>query len=228
MTNEDGGVSSSEQSMKARYELSRRIAHDTMAPIRQIAQLIEIFKAEHADSLDEDAQVILGMVQDKTRQLSEMTQAVRAYSDAMCKPLALQEANFAAALSTEIESLQFETVLFKREDSISVTADPQFLRQFIQRLLRSIPFDVAKEQSAELVLSVCHDEASAAHIRLDFSPCSIDFSEKLQLSELAQYKSGDLFELLCLHECSEICLRHGWALYMEKNGDDVLRVNICL
>ncbi|WP_321447698.1 hypothetical protein [uncultured Cohaesibacter sp.] len=228
MTNKDGCVSSSEQNMKARYELSRRIAHDTKAPIRQIAQLIEIFLAENAGSLDEDALAILGMVQDKTRHLADVTQAVRDYSDAMCKPLAPQDVDFTAVLAAEIESLQFETVLFKSESPISMVADPQFLRQFIQRLLKSISFAIAKDQVAELVISVCRDEVVPAHIRLDCSPCSIDFPEKLQLIEFAQYKSGDLFELLSLHECSEICLRHGWGLYMETTGEDVLRVNICL
>ena len=225
---EEGDALSTGQRMEARYELSRRIAHDTKAPIRQIAQLTEILVAENSGSLDEDALSILSMVQDKARHLGEMTQAVRDYTDAMCKPLAVQRIDFTELLKAEIESLQFENVLFKCENPIFVNADPQFLRRIVQQLLKVVSIDPSGRKTGDVTIAVHGAETSAPHIALIFSPCSIDFTGKLPLTGLAQYKSANLFELLSISECSEIFLRHGWTIYMEKTGAETLEMNICL
>lgn len=109
-----------------------------------------------------------------------------------------------------------------------MNADPQFLRRIVQQLLNVVSIDPSGSKTGDVTIAVHGAETSATHIALIFSPCSIDFTGKLPLTGLAQYKSANLFELLSISECSEIFLRHGWTIYMEKTDAETLEMNICL
>ena len=210
----------------ARYELSRRVTHDVKAPIRQINQLIEILIAEQRDVLDSEALSILSLVQGKAGYLAELVEALRAYSDAHCKPLQLQEIDLVDCLQLELESLKTTNIQFRDGGPIIIHADPQLFSRLFQSLFSLHPLGL--EKSAASINAIQLKRLDERHITIDISPCLFDLTGKFTLEDLVKYNSETIFEILSIHEAKEIFLRHGWGFYMEAGQKDSLQLTIRL
>nr|WP_321461040.1 hypothetical protein [uncultured Cohaesibacter sp.] len=210
------------------YEISRRVAHDVKAPIRQIAQLLELFVAENRDSLDQDALFMLGLVQEKAKYLGDVSQSLRAYSDALCKPLDIQPVDLSALVLAEMEGLQFEPVLSDMEEPVIVKTDPAFFGQLVQQLFSLKPLSLLAGGRVEV--SYLAKEEAHPIFRLVTKEASdvADFQDGSFLSEFEQYNSDNISDLLLLHQCNAICDRLVVSVIFGKNVTDHIVVDICL
>ncbi|WP_319412847.1 hypothetical protein [uncultured Cohaesibacter sp.] len=210
------------------YEISRRVAHDVKAPIRQIAQLLELFVAENRDRLDEDALFMLGLVQEKAKYLGDVSQSLRAYSDALCRPLDIQPVDLGALLLSAMEGLPFDPVLSGIEEPVIVKTDPAFFGLLVQQLFSLRPLSLLAGGRVEV--SCLAKEEAHPIFRLVMNETSdvFDFQDGRFLSEFEQYNSDNISDLLSLHQCNALCNRLGLSVIFSKNVADHIVVDICL
>nr|WP_319486454.1 hypothetical protein [uncultured Cohaesibacter sp.] len=225
---EAGDLGAGELHRKSAYEISRRVAHDIKAPIRQIAQLLDILATEQADRLDDDAMTMLDLVRSRARNLGDAVDAVRCYSDAICKPMSIQSVDLGALLRRQIESLQCRIGRFDSAEPVVVMADEPLLAQFFKRFFSLKPFAFKGTAQVDLIVSISKEQSDRRTLMVEFSPCQFELTTKLDLFELEQFNGDTLSGLLASHECSEIARRFSWQVQLEPGAGDRTRLTIHL
>nr|WP_319391787.1 hypothetical protein [uncultured Cohaesibacter sp.] len=213
---------------KSAYEISRRVAHDIKAPIRQIAQLLDILATEQAERLDDDAITMLDLVRSRARHLGDVMDAVRAYSDAICKPMSMQSVDLGALLRRQIESLQCRIGRFESAEPVVVMADELLLTQFFKRFFSLKPFAFKGNEQVDLIASISNGQGDRRKLTIEISPCQFELTTKLDLFELEQFNGDTLYGLLASHECFEIVRRFAWQVHLEPGAGGSARLTICL
>ena len=206
------------------YDVSKRVAHDLKAPVRQIAQIGTMLRQEKADALDPDAIAMIDLMVERSQYLNDYIDSIRAYSDAITRPLALARVS--------LQSL-VETTIFEHADTISVLCHGALPvvncdSQLAGRLLHNL-FSLAYLISSPLTRPALSLESAPKgdggwRIAITYDTCEVDFSHISAIFDPYSYKPRNAqipnhgFELA---ECKAICDRFSWSISLGTSDQNI-------
>lgn len=220
-------------SSKSYHEVSRRIAHDIKAPVRQIAQLSEILVQNSQSVVDEETRTVVDMIKNRAAELDIRLDEVRAFSSAHFLPLNCE----AVSIVDIVEScrlslgLDDDRVTFAGGEEILVQADRMLLTLFFNNLL--IFLFKSHDLSPLIKMTLHSDEVLPFARSLDISVSGYVFETtgKSGLFEpftTISTSDTDMSTGLKLSICAQVCRRHGWTLTEDFSGREGFSIKLHL
>ncbi|TLP49236.1 hypothetical protein FDK21_06380 [Cohaesibacter sp. CAU 1516] len=220
-------------SSKSYHEVSRRIAHDVKAPVRQIAQLSEILVQNTQRVVDEETLTVVDMIKNRAAELDIRLDEIRAFSSAHFLPLNCETVSFVEIVESCRLSLGLgdDRVTFASDEEILVQADRMLLTLLFNNLL--IFLFKSYDLSPLIKISLHSDEVSPFARTLDISVSGYVFETtgKSGLFEpftTISTNDIDMSTGLKLSICAQVCKRHGWTLSEDFSGREGFSIKLHL
>ncbi len=199
------------------YELSRRIAHDIKAPLRQITQLSEILSESPKGVQDQDNLAVIDMIAGRATELDTRLEELRSFGNVHFQPMKYELVSIEEIVETCRLRLQLDDsqVHFIGAPDLLVKADRNLLDLFFHNLLAFLFLSSGMVPSVQI--RQVSDEASNQGKILDISVSGYAFEIRGKSGFLDPYTSitaneTELNTGLKMTICAMACKRHGWRL----------------
>ena len=215
------------------YLLSKRIAHDVKAPIRQISQLFDILISEAEHGLDPSSLELIEMMKGKVAHLSELVEETRDYSDAFCRPLKMESVDVLEIVDS-INSLQNAPVKLTIEDSKSlkpIRADKYLTERLFHNLSKSAKSIEKLLLKSEILLSDKTESSRLRQISATFFLQGLETKEEFDPFEpFVTFRARDETATpgLTFAVIMAICKRQNWSVDLDQFPSNRMTLKINL